>query len=62
MTPQSNLKTLGQALYNYYLPLVLLVTLILLMAMVAVITLTLDSSSPGKTLSPTHRRSLGNVY
>jgi NADH-quinone oxidoreductase subunit J len=44
VAPQSNLKVLGQALYNYYVLYVVLVTLLLLLAMVGAIALTLDDS------------------
>lgn len=49
LTPQSNLKILGQGLYNYYWPFLLLITVILLLAMVAVIALTLEERPSKKT-------------
>lgn len=41
---------LGQVVYNYYLPYVLLVTMILLLAMVAVIALTVVAREPRTAL------------
>lgn len=62
VTPQSNLKVLGQVLYNYYLPFVFLITLILLLAMVAVIALTLDENPKSRPILPLKRTSRGNVF
>jgi hypothetical protein len=62
VTPQSNLKILGQVLYNYYLPFVFLVTLILLLAMVAVIALTLEENPKPRPVEVLERMSRGNVF
>lgn len=61
--PQSNLKALGQVLYNYYIPFVLLITLILLLAMIAVIALTLEDKKNSSSFSQTQQRySKSNIY
>lgn len=62
VTPQSNLKALGQVLYNYYLPFVLLITLILLLAMVAVMALTLEENPGPRTARLGKRGSQGNIF
>lgn len=62
VTPQSNLKILGQVLYNYYLPFVFLVTLILLLAMVAVIALTLEENPKPRPTLALKSTSHGNVF
>lgn len=62
LTAHSNLKILGQVLYNYYLPYVLLVTLILLLAMVAVIALTVDERPIRPTMVSSSRPSQGNIF
>lgn len=61
LAPVSNLKLLGQVLYNYYLAYVLVITLILLLAMVAVLGLTLAPPTSTVSLS-TARPSRANIY
>lgn len=62
LAPQSNLKVLGQGLYNYYLPYVFAVTIILLLAMVAVIALTLDENQRRPLRPNAQRPSKGNFF